>query len=485
MNEGWIGWGRLTAGLFAALIVLALAPEAWASFPAPPVPQQPTNGAAVTADTPLTFTVQAPAGESLYLSVSKSPATDSSGRIDFDQDFAAMYAGPDATTYSYSPSGYTFQGWYAHTPGVYYWQASYFACDNDTFQCAYQNSPVMTLTVVAPPPIATTQAPSLVTATTARLNGTIDTKGLSGSFYFQYGSTAAYGGQSGLGQASATDQGTPVYLDLPGLSPASRYHYRLVLSTASGTSFGADQVVDTAPADHVDRIPSWIGRQGRGAGFYLDTSSVAQWAAARFKNIVDRSARRWGLRDRGPIDAEPATARSLIDGVPEVGFSYGVPRADLGQEILWYRRVRVGRRRVCRDTGSRRHCHRTAGRLVRRIYDHDVALNANVPWSLGPWYPNANHFDLESVVLHELGHFAGNPRHEPRCTNSPMVEALGPGEFWRAPGEWFEYGCGLAPDRARAGRARSGSPLRIETVWRELPPDRASGRDAHTFENTR
>jgi hypothetical protein len=435
------------------------------------VPQQPANGAAVTADTPLTFAVQAPAGESPYLSVSKSPATDSDGRIGIDEDFAGMTAGADPTSYSYTPPQYTFSGWYLHTPGVYYWQASYFACDNTTFQCAYQNSPIMTMTVIAPPPMATTEPPSLVTATTAQLNGTIDTRGLPGSFYFQYGPTAAYGSQSGVGQASANDQGTLAYVDLTGLSPASVYHYRLVLSTTSGSSLGQDQVLYTPPADHLERIPSWIGRQGGGAGFYLDNTYVPRGVApARFKNIVDRSARRWGLRDLGHSDAEPATAAYLVDGIPEVGFSFGLPRGVLGQEILWYRRVRVGRRQVCRRTGSHRACHPTVAHFVLKIYDHDVALNANIRWNAGPWYPDTNHYDLETVVLHELGHFAGNPHHRPRCTNSPMVEALDRGEFWRAPGEWFEYGCGLTSERAHASTASRRSLLRIETVWRKLPP---------------
>ena len=179
----------------------------------------------------------------------------------------------------------------------------------------------MTLTVVAPPPVATTGSPVLCDGETARLNGTIDTKGLSGSFYFQFGPTSSYGSQSGVGQASTSDQGTPVYVDLTGLSPASVYHYRLVLSTASGTSLGQDQVLYTAPADHLDRIPQWIGRQGGGAGFYLDNTYVPPGVdPARFRNIVDRSARRWGLRDLGRSDAQPATARYLIDGIPEVGF---------------------------------------------------------------------------------------------------------------------------------------------------------------------
>ena len=60
-----------------------------------------------------------------------------------------MNAGADPTSYSHTPPQYTFSGWYLHTPGVYYWQASYFACDNTTFQCGYRTTPIMTLTVIA------------------------------------------------------------------------------------------------------------------------------------------------------------------------------------------------------------------------------------------------------------------------------------------------------------------------------------------------
>ena len=41
-------------------------------------------------------------------------------------------------------------------------------------------------------------------------------------------------------------------------------------------------------------------------------------------------------------------------------------------------------------------------------------------------------------MIHELGHLAGNKRHRGRCANSPMIEALGAGEWWRgARDKWF------------------------------------------------
>jgi hypothetical protein len=55
------------------------------------------------------------------------------------------------------------------------------------------------------------------------------------------------------------------------------------------------------------------------------------------------------------------------------------------------------------------------------------------------------------VLLHELGHFAGNLRHTPvGCYNTPMVVALGPGEWWRSPTDWHYDACGRAHARSAA-----------------------------------
>ena len=73
-----------------------------------------------------------------------------------------------------------------------------------------------------------------------------------------------------------------------------------------------------------------------------------------------------------------------------------------------------------------------------KVVESDLALRADENWAAGPDYPALDEVDLESVLLHELGHMAGNKKHRARCTNSPMIEALGAGEWWRgARDKWF------------------------------------------------
>ena len=59
------------------------------------------------------------------------------------------------------------------------------------------------------------------------------------------------------------------------------------------------------------------------------------------------------------------------------------------------------------------------------------------------------------MILHELGHWAGNLRHTPvGCHDTPMVKGLGPGEWWRSLSDWHYDACdgGSRPRRERARR---------------------------------
>jgi len=74
----------------------------------------------------------------------------------------------------------------------------------------------------------------------------------------------------------------------------------------------------------------------------------------------------------------------------------------------------------------------------------DVPRPANdrVSWQAGPEYPSGDEFDLETVLVHEFGHFAGNGRHVPgRCRNNPMVPTGADAEWWRSPNDWYRLGC--------------------------------------------
>ena len=77
------------------------------------------------------------------------------------------------------------------------------------------------------------------------------------------------------------------------------------------------------------------------------------------------------------------------------------------------------------------------------------------------------------IVLHELGHFAGNKRHRPRCTSSPLVGALGRGEWWRTPRDFFFGGCSSATAAAASRTAPRGfvhrREIRTEVVRVDAP----------------
>jgi RHS repeat-associated protein len=101
--------------------------------------------------------------------------------------------------------------------------------------------------ITAPAPTVQTLSPSLVTPTSAQMNGRINPKGLSTSAYFEYGTTASYGNMTTpllFGVCTTTTEG--IQATLSGLTPGATYHYRAVGSSSSGAVYGDDAVISTA-----------------------------------------------------------------------------------------------------------------------------------------------------------------------------------------------------------------------------------------------
>ena len=94
-------------------------------------------------------------------------------------------------------------------------------------------------------PSATTGGAKAVTYDTATLGGSVNPQGGATSYYFQYGPTKAYGGQSAIGSAGSGTKGVPVGVAIGGLQPLTIYHYRLVAVNADGTALGADHTFQT------------------------------------------------------------------------------------------------------------------------------------------------------------------------------------------------------------------------------------------------
>jgi subtilase family serine protease len=82
----------------------------------------------------------------------------------------------------------------------------------------------------------------------AALQGGIYPNGESTSYYWQYGTTASYGSQTSTVTVPAEAGAVSVTAALAALTPATTYHYRLVATNASGTSYGYDFTLNTAAA---------------------------------------------------------------------------------------------------------------------------------------------------------------------------------------------------------------------------------------------
>lgn len=207
-----------------------------------------------------------------------------------------------------------------------------------------------------------------------------------------------------------------------------------------------------------ERIPDHAGFQGWGYGFNLSLGDVPpRVGVERWQAVVSAVAERWGLDVGGTTYRVPM----LRDGYDDVGFgpvrgsSLGVYREHV---VVTYRRRLVCRKRWRWRGGRLRRVRRCFWRkriIDERVVDRDVRISRWLPWQPGPAKPSTDEYDLQSVVIHELGHFAGNRRHVAYCVNSPMIESLDKGEWWHSPTDWYLRHCGVR--RANAPEARAAA----------------------------
>jgi hypothetical protein len=97
-----------------------------------------------------------------------------------------------------------------------------------------------------PAPTVTTSSVSNVGYSSATLYGYVNAQGAATNYYFQYGTTSAYGAQSPLSPAGSATGSVKVNQAITGLQAATRYHYRVVAVGPGGTTTGGDRSFTTA-----------------------------------------------------------------------------------------------------------------------------------------------------------------------------------------------------------------------------------------------
>jgi hypothetical protein len=119
------------------------------------------------------------------------------------------------------------------------------------------------IALAASSPTVTTGSHSKVTDTSADLHGTVNPNGTDTNYYFQWGLTTAYGVNSTEHSAGAGSKAVSVGTTATDLIPGTAYHYRLVATSGSGVTAGADRtftttgnpppIVSTGPATGVGK----------------------------------------------------------------------------------------------------------------------------------------------------------------------------------------------------------------------------------------
>ncbi len=100
---------------------------------------------------------------------------------------------------------------------------------------------------------------------TAVLQAGVYPNGLDTSYWWEYGTTTAYGQRTATVDIGSGQAPVPVSADLGGLSAATAYRYRLVAQNSLGTSFGYDYSLTTTAQSAINGTGTGNG-SGRGNG---------------------------------------------------------------------------------------------------------------------------------------------------------------------------------------------------------------------------
>ena len=94
-------------------------------------------------------------------------------------------------------------------------------------------------------PVATTGQASEIGETTATVKGVVNPQGQTTKYFFNYGTTTAYGQKTSETSAGAGTTDVNASTQLTGLSPGTAYHFQLVAKSAGGETKGLDGTFTT------------------------------------------------------------------------------------------------------------------------------------------------------------------------------------------------------------------------------------------------
>jgi sugar lactone lactonase YvrE/phosphodiesterase/alkaline phosphatase D-like protein len=173
-----------------------------------------------------------------------------------------------------------------------------------------------------PEVLAISEAATSITPTTATLDGTVNPESAATTYHFEYGPTTSYGVRAPANEAEDASAGsgrTNVKVSQPisGLQLEQVYHYRLVATNSSGTTYGEDRTVTPShwsiqtPPRQASFGESWFngvscttGPFCLAVGYYYDESNSPRNQALSY----ELSGGKWVQR---PVTAEAGQEAEL------------------------------------------------------------------------------------------------------------------------------------------------------------------------------
>jgi hypothetical protein len=113
----------------------------------------------------------------------------------------------------------------------------------------------------ASPPAVKTSSAISVQAQEATLHGFINTEGRAAIYGYEYGTTTAYGNETGITEVPAGSTGwLEANTVVKGLKPQTTYHFRLIGVNDDGVALGEDRTFTTLPPPtfQADQYPAWL-----------------------------------------------------------------------------------------------------------------------------------------------------------------------------------------------------------------------------------
>jgi hypothetical protein len=160
-----------------------------------------------------------------------------------------------------------------------------------------------------------------VNYTTATIRGSIERNGVTNNYYFEYGTTSAYGQRTTERESGGEEEEKEEVSDL---IPGTLYHYRIVATNSYGTSYGADRTFSTGiePSVQTDApvtvsseeatLSGTINPHGTEVAYYFEYGLTPQYGMS----TAQASA--------GSGDVDVKAARTVADLTPGVTYRYRV-----------------------------------------------------------------------------------------------------------------------------------------------------------------